>query len=145
MNAATTSLLPPSPAVKSGYRIVSKHFRSGHIHFLIRDGKTVTCFIERPGISQVLVRPRHLHPAAFVFHKLRFEALRVGGTMIIVRNDSEVLEEVYPDQHIYHLTDGNYFKSSLTDKLRPLLATDAPDTLVDNTLQALNNEFTALS
>ena len=42
--------------------------------------------------------------------------------MIIVRNDSEVLEEIYPDQHAYHLANGSYIKTPQTTVTRNLIS-----------------------
>lgn len=84
----------------------------------------VSCCAEPRGISRVFPRPAEIHPASFTYHDLRFEALRVGGTMIIVRDNREVLEEIYLDKHLYLLANGIYTKLPLTNTLRELIHHD---------------------
>lgn len=78
----------------------------------------MSCCVEPRGISRVTPRPAEIHPASFTYHDLRFEALRVGGTMIIVRDNREVLEEIYLDKHFYLLIDGGYRKLPMTADVR---------------------------
>lgn len=102
----------------------SRHTPAGHLHFFLRDGVPVSCCAEPRGISRVFPRPAEIHPASFTYHDLRFEALRVGGTMIIVRDNREVLEEIYLDKHLYLLADGIYTKVALTNTLRDIVHRD---------------------
>ena len=84
----------------------------------------MSCCVEPRGISRVTPRPAEIHPASFTYHDLRFEALRVGGTMIIVRDNREVLEEIYLDKHLYLLADGSSTKIALTNPLRDVMRHD---------------------
>lgn len=102
----------------------SRHTSAGHLHFFLKGGLPVSCCVEPRGISRVSPRPAEIHPASFTYHNLRFEALRVGGTMIIVRDNREVLEEIYLDKHLYILANGIYTKVALTNSLRNLMHHD---------------------
>jgi len=120
-----THTAPLSPPILRGEcKLQSRHTPAGHLHFFIKDGLPVSCCAEPRGISRVFPRPAEIHPASFTYHDLRFEALRVGGTMIIVRDNREVLEEIYLDKHLYLLANGIYTKVALTNSLRNIIHHD---------------------